>query len=524
VLLAAEVVWRVAVPLSEGERQSADFIARSRLYLQPCARRDTHAGRETIVGLNPLNTGGGFVYPLAKEPDTLRLAFVGESTSVMLGGTMFNLVEGAGGGRPVEVLNCGDSGSTLEHVERRADEVLGYGPDALIVAFGHNFVMTGFPTDERALRLRSWLVRSRLIGGLARVFAPRSSQQAPAEKADRVARLADWIDRLAGEARHRAVPLILTTVTPNYWFPPVATDEAVYDPGLLAAVLAHARGDRAAAIERLSDLAEGSGEAYWHWTLGRYLADIEATDRAEHELERAVDTAEIDVDRATSAVNDTIRAAAQRHAVVLRDSERAMRAIADRVLPGWDAMRDHCHLQPRYLVSEAEALLALAVEAAGGATPATRAPGPMDESVEYVLTGLAQVQDDLVGARRRRYQEALEDFVAHWLGVAPQRTLAAIDAFVAGSVFSNLSPEGRAGALARIAAGCLRAGRSQEGRALNERARASGAAQAWIDLGLLHASEGDDRSAVEAFARALDLEPARADAAFYLEHLSEKGR
>jgi hypothetical protein len=233
-----------------------------------------------------------------------------------------------------------------------------------------------------------------------------------------------------------------------------------------------------------------------------------------------------------------------------------MRRIANGGVPGWDVMRDHCHLQPRYMSDEAQALLELAAGLTGAAKPQL-GPNPFraDEVVGWMLDGLATVQSQVRDARARRYQRGISYFVEYWGRAAPAVMTARAGEFTSGTAFTGLPPSQRAAVLASIADGLWWTGLRNEALALNAQVRSAGGAEsapaqpvasadapaaapppvprwtdrdaseanAWLQLGLMRISDGDVRGAVEALSRAHAIAPERVDTRVLLEHVTDAG-
>jgi hypothetical protein len=486
-LAGGEAAWRAFVPQSSAERDSAEYIKTARRYLSPCAAVEKRGDVPTVVGRLLQNTGGAFEFPLAKTRGVTRIAFVGESSGVMFGNAAFNAIADAGADARWQLMNCAESGTTVEHVERRADEALGYAPDVLVVVFGHNWLMPPMPMNDAALRAEEVLSRSRLVTGIAHRLMTYSVPQPPAPRdpPGRLACLEDFLRHVARAGREHETTVVLTTMTSNLAFPPLVEEDALGDPDFVAAALDDAGGRPLAAIARLEKLAKTRPHPYWEFVLAMWLARAGEGERAAEHFQAAVDGEQVEPDRATSAVNDLIRRVAAEEDAVLRDTDREIRRIAAGGVPGWDVMRDHCHLQPRYAGDEARALLDLAAAAVpvARALPRRESPSEGDDVARWMLDGLSSVQAQLRDARARRYQRALSYFVEHWTRKQAERTLADVADFLGGTVFVGLSPKDKAAVLVAIADGFEWAGLGEQALTTNALARAA--------LGLTDAAAGD---------------------------------
>jgi tetratricopeptide (TPR) repeat protein len=529
VLAAAEVAWRALVPVSPGEQASRDLTKTSLAFLEPCASADARQGN----------------FGRRRQPGVARVAFVGESTALMLGDAARELLA-RDPELPFEILNCAAAGCALEHVERRADEVLRYAPDAVVVAFGHNLMTRGFSTDEWRLRLQSLLGRSRLISGLAN-RSGMSPRVLPYDARARLETLAAWLEHFGAAARTKGVTVIVTTMASNAWFPPAVLRETLSDPAFLAAAFDRARGHDESAREALTMLAAESPEAYWSFISGTWEARDGEAERAREDLQKAIDETQLDTDRASSAVNERIRTIAREQRLVLRDTDAEMRALSGGIV-GWNLMRDSCHPHPAYLREEAGELLLLAAEQStpAGARDALAhrvrnvAALPSENSnerdlVAWMLGGLSGIHAGLGGHPRDRCARAISYFVEHWLRSEPARASSAFTAFADGPEFATMDARSKITQLVSIAEGYSWAGDMEGAGRMNERARnvivgseAADAdlryaiADAWSQLGRFELSRSESAPAVKSFARALEATEDHAEAAYFLAKLSRQ--
>jgi hypothetical protein len=485
VLAAAELAWRLLAPVSQLEQQSAELVERNLGYLGPCAAIETRDGERVAVG-RLSHTGSDFVYPMERRQRTTRVAFVGESTGTMIAGAASDLVQVAKADDTIEILNCADGGSSLEHVQRRASEVLDYQVDAVIVLFGHNWMMAPPPASERNLRVRAWLGHSRLVSGLAHLLpAPALEGSPDPDPRVRLRRLERFLRTFAAEARARDTTLVLATMAANLWFPPPVSDAALADPGFVSAELAYESGAHDEAIGTLEGLlrieaSAGEGvrdettQAYREFVLGTWLARRGDAADALVRMQQAIDIQRVDVDRATSRVNGLIRRIASEEGVALRDTEAEVRAVARQGIIGWDIMRDNCHLQPRLIRTEAEALLNLAAETSGAVKPPVLDSSAWTDAdpLAYMLDGLTGVQAQLSAERARRNWQAIAYLVDYWARTDRAHTDETVDRFLEGTLLASL-PRGRDAVLSAIADGYRWAGADERAQALDRAARLS---------------------------------------------------
>jgi hypothetical protein len=453
-LVAGELVWRLIVPEPDSARLAREYAARSLEFLSPCARIDRTSDPPRIVGQQPQNTGGAFSVPLEPAPGSTRIAIIGESTAVMLAGSLTDRLARDPTHSSFEILNCAESGSSLVHVSRRAAEVLEYHPDAVILAFGHNWLMPHRPISERPLRILLALSRGRLVWDLANMLGGGPADEAWPTPEEQLHTMEAWLTSLAGEAHARGIALILNTLASNLWFPPSMTRETLEAPEYLHAEEMYANGRQEGAIAEMESLLADRPEAYWHFVAGTWRARRGERELTRRHLTAARDRSRADPDRATSAVNEMIRAVAEREGLRLRDTERAMEEIAYWKIPGWDVMRDHCHLQPRYIDEEASALLGLAASSAGVEISfALAADEPRDDVLGWMLDGLGAIQGQLKELRAERYRRAIGTLVETWAVLDRPRIDRVIAGYLGSSAFLRLPEEERDAIRSEIDAG-----------------------------------------------------------------------
>jgi len=523
----AEGAWRLLVPLRDSERREAAFVAASLAMLEPCARVEDRGGAAFIVA-DEAPERQSFAFPLERDRGVARVAVIGESSGSMLGWEMRSLVNEWPPGRRPQLLGCARPGAALEHVQLQAEEVLGYDPDVLVIVFGHN-VDFEYPLDRGYLEAVLLRTRSRLLSGLA-ARLPSSAPRKAFTLESRLDRFEQWLRDLAAHTHRRGVTLVLTTLTSNLWVPPRGDVAAINEPRLIEARFDYAEGRREDAIAAMLELTEDSDEPTWHFVVGVWLARAGRLDEAAEHLRFALDAerstpsahAPLGRDRASSAVNDRIRAVAALDGVVLRDTAGAMEASAPAGMPGWDVMEDHCHLQVRVTRVEAGVVLEHALTAAGVGDEAAAGRAPRQQPAPPAPADLVWVLE-LVASNWRSGSDsrvALALALERWLELHPEAARAAVEQYLAGTGFAAQTAGGRRGELlAGLADGYWYAGERDEARRLNALARDHAVAAPWIQLGLFELAEGDDGAARDAFLRADAIDPGLADVTSFLARL-----
>lgn len=494
------------------------FLGTALDLLAPCAVVEANRDGEAIVG-TATGDRSAFRFPLHKPDGVVRIAVVGESSAASLGEAMAETTRAEVGGDSVEVLNCASSGSALEHVQRRAREALGFNPDVLVVAFGQNIDLE-YPLDVDALQQR----QRRNTDLWASLFSDSSGDQGSAEKAPlqlRLGLLARWLLDLSRDAQARGVHLVLSTLPPNLLVLPRATRASRFEPRFLAAVYERSRGRTGTAIDLLAKMVQERSEPLWDFTYGTWLLRQGKGGEAKIHLQRAVDEElpglnrngdSVGRDRAPSAVNEIIRRVARSQPVHLWDLENSTQTRAWQGVPGWDVMQDHCHLRRAGFRAEAAELLQLCVDTVAPQRIdwVAQPPAPAALGIEE----LRRTMDSFVQNRRS------EDLLAWQVGIAvefflraqPDTHLEQEEIFLPADSDSSVRVYLRTG----TAYGYWALGRTAAAWTMNERARAEPMAEPWVQYGLFLLAGGTLEAANAAFVRALELDPERADAAYFL--------
>jgi len=522
-LLAGELLWRALDLSTHDERSHIEFVSASLAQLEPCARLVRQRGATWIHGdARPYRLPFSLPLDRSDEPGAIRIAVVGESTGAQLAFGAQDLAARLPELAAFEVLNCAVPGTSLEHVETATHEVLEYRPNVLVVVFGHNFAIQ-HPGDSARLRMLALRGHSRMLTGLAARLVPgRGSDLVTMEPIEaRLARLEAWLDALAAETRRRDVSLVLVRPASNLWMPPPADDRTRMQPALLEARYELARGETDAALRRLEQALLSEPTAHGHFTAGTWTARAGSHAAAERHLRLALDGQQTDTDRATSAVAAILEAAAREHEIPMLDLEEAAATAADGGLPDWTVMMDNCHVQGRLLDRESAGLFALA-QAATGVAEAERVtielpPTPSFHRFGSVLEGLTYAQSTRAGASARRNSDAIELAIEQWLALDRPAVDAAVASYLEGVNFTAATdPDRRSHLLMAIAAGYWHGGARATALDMNRRARETGTAEPWVQLGLFRVAAGELGPASDAFERASEISPQRPDAALFV--------
>jgi tetratricopeptide (TPR) repeat protein len=498
-------------------RQEHERVTAARRYLEPCFHSERRGGEDVLVAASMPAGDAPRALPRRRRAGATRIAVVGESSADLLAKHLANLRTGAAC-NDLEVLNCAQPGSALEHVARRFEEVLGYEPDAVVLLFGHN-VHFRFELDERTLRLLSLRTQSCLLSQLAP--EPPAPPDAPLDR--RLDALEAFLRDAAAKARARGVALAVATMPANLWLPPGSGPQDEAEPRHLEARFLEASGRGGESLRLLEALAAEQDFAVWHFRIGVQLARAGDAHGAYRALHRAVDGDGLRL-RAPSRVNDRLRSVAAEEKLLLRDTERALESRAPGGLPGWESFSDNCHLLPAALDREAAAILSLLGEAAVVAPGCdAEASGLPEKGLAGVLEGVFDLASSWPPDVALTWYQGLALAVESWLGRAPEAAERDVGAFLDGASFAA-APEGeRMRLLVAVAEGYERAGRHRRALALNAQARAAGGVEPWVQKGLFHLRRDEPERARQAFERALALDGARPDARTFLRLLARRG-
>jgi hypothetical protein len=181
-------------------------------------------------------------------------------------------------------------------------------------------------------------------------------------------------------------------------------------------------------------------------------------------------------------------------------------------------MEDHCHLQAHREAEAARGALQLSVQAVDGEAPqrlelqSPKAVAPVLR-LDQVLHVIATVYDpDTVGIT------AMTLAVEQWLPLGDEVVGAVDELFQT----ADLDEHRRSKLLAGAAAGLWRGGRRQAAVDLVHSCEPGErhSAALWVQLGLFDVENSDPAAAARAFGAALEVEPDRKDAAFFLQKVT----
>ena len=260
-------------------------------------------------------------------------------------GNLQSALEAALPGRAVEVVNCGMSGYDSYREALVEQEVLGYGPDALVLMTGHNEFLSSKPPPvwiaKASERLSRWKAYRALAGSLNHRPADR-----PERRAERDRAFAENLRRNLREAGRRGVAVAALEPPLNYRDGPADTPAPYREPDFLKGWLAYAAGDCPKALAAWRAAApRGAGAA-----LARFYG-ARCRDRARDPLAMAAYEQALAADDASARCGGTCRRTLRRLAseegAVIAEADRAFREAALPAAPGLEHFDDLVHWKPR---------------------------------------------------------------------------------------------------------------------------------------------------------------------------------
>ncbi len=387
-----------------------------------------------------------FLFPRAKDPETVRIFVLGGSAAVGTPDPAFSfgrilqvMLEETHPGRDFEVVNAAMTAINSHVVREIAADCAGQSPDLFVVYMGNNEVVgpygpgTVFQHDMPPLsvirtsmavkRLRLAQTLAGAVRRLSGAATPASWQgmamfldhRVPADdpRLDTVyGSLRANLGAIVAAGRASGAPVVLSTVASNLAdSPPFASvhtgglsadrlgefDDA-YRAGL-AAMAEERYDDAVAAFARASAVDDAFAEL--RYANGRALLALGRRDEARDELVAARDLDALRF-RADSHINDVIREAAEAPGTLLVDAEKRLAAAPEsRGIPGDGLFYEHVHLRFAGNYRLAEAIYPAVDSVLGGAS----APLPSEErcrtALAYTVWDRYTAQAEMNGMMRR---------------------------------------------------------------------------------------------------------------------------
>ncbi len=492
------------------------FLEEGLAFQQPCAARIRDHRGERIVAKA---SRGHFDYPFDRTAGVLRIAVVGESTGAFLGDALTYFAQEDA----TEVLNCAMPGSALEHLQMRTREVEDYQPDVIVIVFGHNLNFR-YPMQPWLLHIWTMVSYSRLLS-LALPSGPPAPDAAQVQL--RIDAYRQWLESLVGAQRRPAPHLVLTTLPANPWVPTSDALDCGDETDVLAARFDWYAGRRARAIERLENALERTSDSCRIFELAVMLrreGRVADASRRVNQLRTSRYWAE---DRVPVAANEMLRGVAAAHGLPLFDLDRGAVARAANAAPGWEQMRDHCHLSDYWIASEGLDLMAMARQLLhlpahrGNSTPEDYIGAP---SFRAAFDSAVSAHHASNPDQARQWLVAISLIIESWSGLPHGPDENTLNTFV-GSTLAEVEPDPthRASVLQSMAEGLWHSQRRSEAAALNRLAREQGAPEAWLQQAYFELATDPEVAAVAA-ARALELDPWSTAAADLVRRIAAERR
>lgn len=278
-----------------------------------------------------------------KPPDTLRIAMLGGSSVCMLEDArllkQWLVAEGyAASADNVEVLNLGVRGCGSDRAVVSAREALDYDVDALLLYAGHNEFIS--ESNYNTYRQPGWLARKSKVVQLltGNPWRPEPGKFYSKEEKQQVYKQFEQnLRSIEAMARDAGVPLVWGTVSTNLALAPKIYDSTVYS------------------------LEEVPREPWQQYKKGLELLSQSRFDEARAAFQKSIDESPRPF-RATTRINEVLRATAAELSVPLADVERRVLERAPHGVPGISCPKgrefhiyqkldglfaDHCHLNQR---------------------------------------------------------------------------------------------------------------------------------------------------------------------------------
>jgi hypothetical protein len=278
-----------------------------------------------------------------KPPDTLRIAMLGGSSVCLLEDArllkQWLVAAGCAASEDnVELLNLGVRGCGSDRAVVSARQVLNYEVDALLLYAGHNEFIS--ESNYNTYRQPGWLAReSKVVQLLAgNPWRPEPGRLYSKEGKQQVYKQFEQnLRSIEAMARDAGVPLVWGTVSANLALAPKIYDSTMYPP------------------------AEVPQEPWREYKKGIDLLTQSRFDEARAAFQKSIDDSPRPF-RATTEINEVLRATAAELSVPLADVERRVIERAPHGIPGIDCPKgpefdkyrkldglftDHCHLNQR---------------------------------------------------------------------------------------------------------------------------------------------------------------------------------
>lgn len=439
-----------------------------------------------------------------KASGVKRILVVGESSADMLGRELLDLHAATPSAR-WEVLDCAVGGGSLEQVRKRFDECVQYSPDAVILTFGHNLFYNHPESPRWLLSARLMARRSRLLTNLIERALWRP-EPPPFDPGRRRLQLQEFIRYLGRRCRSKGISGLVLPLASNLWFTPASTEQERTAPDFLAAVYRYDSGRRREAAAALARALRRRPSALWHFVLGDWL--LREGDEA-GALRNLLLARDLDPSRrrASSAVNDTLRATAAAEGLRVFDGERWLSRRAPHGIPGWESFIDNQHASAAiFRVWAGDCLALLGAEkpqkSAGPDGPPPSDPAPPEIALRSAW-GMASADprtgSSVIYLAEQRFDPARP---------ISDEVLRSIEADAAGRARLRLY----------LAEGAWRSGGRSAALAMNDllRRQEPGWADPDVQRGLFMLESGRSDAAASSFREALRKSPGRKDAEFYL--------
>ncbi|MFA5139186.1 MAG: tetratricopeptide repeat protein [Elusimicrobiota bacterium] len=337
-----------------GAAEDAHYSYMCKDILKPFFAAESSPGHPTVYRADRRQAWPSeFVVP--RPPDTMRVFVVGESVARIfhLPGELdplVGLLRPFWPGRRVEHINCGMAAYESGRILKVVQEVLGYGPSAVVILSGNNNKDDPCP---QALDGR--------IGSILRRVKTEPN----------IARHESHLRRMVRLAKKKGVPIVLCTLPANMRDHAPWGSAPLSDPEFADAWSRMEKGDASGAARKFRSILRAEPEnALASFYLARVLEKTGGFSEAKTYYERALE-ADDSRDRCAPSRDAMIRRVAREEGAALADIRALFEEAAPRGLVGGSMMADGVHWRDSYNPL-AVCAIAKALGAACGSAPGLR--------------------------------------------------------------------------------------------------------------------------------------------------------
>lgn len=424
------------------------------------------------------------------------MVVLGESTATFLGHALAEATRRENCAPEMEIINCGQPGSGLAHLEKRYEEAKQFGADSVVIVFGHNLYRV-FPTDEATVRQMRWFSRSRMLWALfSLVKRPKQTND------EQENRLEVFLEKVRTESEAHGQRLVVSTMPQNLWYPPSALQDS-YPMRFAEADYLAAREDLDRLLEILREPDTKQRSSLDHFQAGVALHRAGRVEESREYFWMALDQDGHRSIRAPRRVNETIRRLNRWEHVTVVDMESRVVATTPDRIPGWESFSSHCHLSSSRFPDEVrtfiDVLLGEHLDSGEGRACVFR------RNPHELFDLLTRFSEPKVALPDWWTESALTLAVERWLESNPDEAIRQVEFFIASEHFARLPDERQGLVFASIAEALFHKGDAGRANELIEDALLAGGPRAYYRSALLRIRQGNISHAQSLLERASEL-------------------